>query len=70
MSIGTEKFTIVVTPNLETTVLNIQTTATIQLYFNLLFVIEEKYCAVEEVKPTAVVKQANVTIIANTTCPI
>src|SRR5699024_12807902 len=68
-SIGAENFIIVFTPKFDTIALNIQTILTISSYFNFTFVVFSKNCAVADVRPIAVVKQANITIIANITLP-
>jgi len=58
------------TPKFDTTRLNKHIAITVDLYFNFPLVILEKYFAVAEVNPMAVVKHANVTITQRITFPV
>ena len=69
LSIGADIFIIAPTPKVDITKLNKHTAITICSYFNLFLVKPEKYSAVADVKPIAVVKHANVTIKDKTTFP-
>ena len=69
LSIGAEIFIIESTPKLDITKLNKHTATTNCSYFNFPFVTFEKYSAVADVRPIAVVRHAKLTIIDSIILP-